>query len=72
MYFVYVEEALAERLAYIVSHFYEQDKVIQLQVLKDFNVFTTPPKESETLSRLIIKDQLSINLLNDISFDTNE
>lgn len=72
VYFVYVEEALAERLAYIVSHFYEQDKVIQLQVLKDFNVFTTPPKESETLSRLIIKDQLSINLLNDISFDTNE
>jgi hypothetical protein len=72
VYFVYVEEALAERLAYIVSHFYEQEKVIQLKVLKDFNVFSTPPKESETLSRLIIKDKLSVNLLDDISFDTNE
>lgn len=72
VYFIYVEEALAERLAYIVSHFYEQDKVIQLKVLKDFKVFDTPPKESETLSRLVIKDQLSVNLLNDISFDTNE
>ncbi|EEH68378.1 hypothetical protein NRB11_18585 [Acinetobacter baumannii] len=69
VYFIYVEESLAERLAYIVVPYYEQETVVQLQVLKDFKIFDTPPKEAETLSKLVVKDQLSVTLLNEISFD---
>jgi len=72
VYFIYVEESLAERLAYIVVPYYEQETLIQLQVLKDFKIFDTPPKEAETLSRFIVKDQLSVTLLSDISFNNDE
>lgn len=69
VYFIYVEESLAERLAYIVVPFYEQETMIQLQILRDFKIFDGPPKEAEILGRLIVKDQLSVTLLADISFN---
>lgn len=72
VYFIYVEESLAERLAYIVVPFYEQETLIQLQILKDFKIFDSPPKEADILSRLIVKDQLSVTLLSDISFTNDE
>lgn len=72
VYFIYVEESLAERLAYIVVPYYEQETVIQLQVLKDFKIYDSPPKAAETLGKFIVKDQLSVTLLNDISFNNDE